>query len=159
MVATILSALWQHLEDEQGMNWNVSSILGAGAFGTVSAGVYKPKNGGPKVDCAVKVLKPMDELPTQKVLNNTGRLRTNDTLPFIALWQLILSQLIISYMITNLSKHLIMGLSTLSLSNHKIDLKKNNLTLLIPYIFCSFVCLYIKILQMKLFKRQICNNS
>ena len=42
-------------------------MLGAGTFGTVKAGVYKPKNGGPPVDCAIKALKPMDELPNQKV--------------------------------------------------------------------------------------------
>ena len=41
--------------------------LGAGTFGTVRAGIYKPKNGGPQVECAIKALKPMDELPTQKV--------------------------------------------------------------------------------------------
>ncbi len=43
------------------------SMSGAGTFGTVKAGVYKPKNGGPPVDCAIKALKPMDELPNQKV--------------------------------------------------------------------------------------------
>ena len=67
------------MEEEQGMNWNVSSILGAGTFGTVRAGIYKPKNGGPQVECAIKALKPMDELPNQKVLNITGRLRTTVT--------------------------------------------------------------------------------
>ena len=41
--------------------------VGAGTFGTVRAGVYKPKNGGPEVECAIKVLKPADELPNQKV--------------------------------------------------------------------------------------------
>ena len=40
---------------------------GAGTFGTVKAGTYRPKNGGPEVECAVKALKPMDELPNQKV--------------------------------------------------------------------------------------------
>ena len=43
-------------------------VTGAGTFGTVRAGIYKPKNGGPEVECAIKVLKPADELPNQKVI-------------------------------------------------------------------------------------------
>ena len=45
----------------------ITHIPGAGTFGTVRAGIYKPKNGGPAVECAIKVLKPADELPNQKV--------------------------------------------------------------------------------------------
>ena len=52
--------------------WYLSPSLGAGTFGTVRAGVYKPKNGGPEVECAVKVLKPADELPNQKVRGYWG---------------------------------------------------------------------------------------
>ena len=42
-------------------------FAGAGTFGTVRAGIYRPKNGGPEVECAIKVLKPADECPNQKV--------------------------------------------------------------------------------------------
>ena len=45
----------------------ISLITGAGTFGTVKAGTYKPKNGGPEVECAIKALKPVDEFPNQKV--------------------------------------------------------------------------------------------
>lgn len=41
--------------------------LGAGTFGTVRLGVYRPKNGEPEVQCALKYLKQADELPNQKV--------------------------------------------------------------------------------------------
>ncbi len=41
--------------------------VGAGTFGTVRAGTYKPKNGGPEIEVAIKALKPVDELPNQKV--------------------------------------------------------------------------------------------
>ncbi|KAL5486969.1 hypothetical protein EMCRGX_G019516 [Ephydatia muelleri] len=40
--------------------------LGAGTFGTVRLGVYRPKNGEPEVQCALKYLKQADELPNQK---------------------------------------------------------------------------------------------
>ena len=43
------------------------TCAGAGTFGTVRAGIYRPKNGEPEVKCAVKCLKPTDELPNQKV--------------------------------------------------------------------------------------------
>ena len=42
--------------------------LGTGVFGIVRAGVYKPKSGGPEVECAIKMLKPADESPNQKVV-------------------------------------------------------------------------------------------
>ena len=42
--------------------------VGAGTFGTVRAGIYKPRNGGPEVECAIKVLKPAEELGNQKVV-------------------------------------------------------------------------------------------
>ena len=42
-------------------------FAGAGTFGTVRAGIYRPKNRGPEVECAIKVLKPADECPNQKV--------------------------------------------------------------------------------------------
>ena len=48
---------------------------GAGTFGTVRAGIYRPKNGGPELECAVKALKPMDELPNQKVMPSRERMR------------------------------------------------------------------------------------
>ena len=47
--------------------WCLLCVLGAGTFGTVRAGVYKPKNGGAEVECAIKVLKPAEELGNQKV--------------------------------------------------------------------------------------------
>nr|BAA81723.2 protein tyrosine kinase [Ephydatia fluviatilis] len=40
--------------------------LGAGTFGTVRLGVYRPKNGEPEVQCALKYLKQSEELPNQK---------------------------------------------------------------------------------------------
>ena len=43
------------------------TCAGAGTFGTVRAGIYKPKNGAPEVECAIKVLKPAEEMPNQKV--------------------------------------------------------------------------------------------
>ena len=48
----------------------LTSCAGAGTFGMVRAGVYRPKNGEPEVKCAVKCLKPTDELPNQKVGSN-----------------------------------------------------------------------------------------
>ncbi len=42
-------------------------LPGAGTFGTVRAGIYRPKSGEPEVKCAIKCLKPTDELPNQKV--------------------------------------------------------------------------------------------
>ena len=46
----------------------LSCSIGAGTFGTVRAGIYKPKNGQPEVKCALKCLKPTEELPNQSVL-------------------------------------------------------------------------------------------
>ena len=43
-------------------------IIGAGTFGTVRLGIYRPKNGEPEMKCALKCLKPNEELPNQKVL-------------------------------------------------------------------------------------------
>lgn len=40
--------------------------LGAGTFGTVRQGVYRPLSGEPPVKCALKFLKPTEELPNQK---------------------------------------------------------------------------------------------
>lgn len=40
---------------------------GAGTFGTVRAGIYRPKNGEPEAKCAIKCLKPTEELPNQTV--------------------------------------------------------------------------------------------
>ena len=40
--------------------------IGAGTFGTVRRGLYRPKNGEPEVECALKYLKPTEELPNQK---------------------------------------------------------------------------------------------
>ena len=49
-------------------DWSfISLITGAGTVGTVKAGTYKPKNGGPEVECAIKALKPVYEFPNQKV--------------------------------------------------------------------------------------------
>ena len=41
--------------------------VGAGTFGTVRAGLYQPRNGDPEVKCAIKCLKPTEDLPNQKV--------------------------------------------------------------------------------------------
>ena len=40
--------------------------LGAGTFGTVRQGIYRPLSGEPPVKCALKFLKPTEELPNQK---------------------------------------------------------------------------------------------
>ena len=42
-------------------------LKGTGTFSIVKAGVYKPKNGGSEVKCAIKALKPAHELADQKV--------------------------------------------------------------------------------------------
>ncbi len=50
------------------VTWSLYNFFqGAGTFGTVRAGIYKPKTGGPEVKCAIKCLKPAEELPNQKV--------------------------------------------------------------------------------------------
>ena len=41
--------------------------LGAGTFGAVRAGIYRPRAGGPEVKCAVKCLKQSSEDPVPKV--------------------------------------------------------------------------------------------
>ncbi len=40
--------------------------IGAGTFGTVKKGIYRPKSGEKAIECALKCLKPTDELPNQK---------------------------------------------------------------------------------------------
>lgn len=41
--------------------------LGAGTFGAVRAAVYKPKNGEPQVECAVKCLKTDNQGTNERV--------------------------------------------------------------------------------------------
>ena len=40
--------------------------VGAGTFGTVKKGIYRPKSGEKAIECALKCLKPTEELPNQK---------------------------------------------------------------------------------------------
>ena len=40
--------------------------IGAGTFGTVKKGIYRPKSGERAIECALKCLKPTEELPNQK---------------------------------------------------------------------------------------------
>ena len=42
-------------------------IIGAGTFGAVRGGIYRPRAGGPEVKCAVKCLKQSAEDPVPKV--------------------------------------------------------------------------------------------
>ena len=43
------------------------TYTGAGTFGAVRAGIYRPRAGGPEVKCAVKCLKQSAEDPVPKV--------------------------------------------------------------------------------------------
>lgn len=44
-------------------------FTGAGTFGAVRAGIYRPRAGGGEVKCAVKCLKQSSEDPVPKVCN------------------------------------------------------------------------------------------
>ncbi len=46
--------------------FSLCPVIGAGTFGTVKKGIYRPKSGESAVECALKCLKPTEELPNQK---------------------------------------------------------------------------------------------